>query len=320
MSTVAPGHPAASAPQGEDRSGLLAALSAFAIWGLLPLYLRPLAQVPAMQITAHRIVESCLLVFAWLAFKGQLGEVRAALTNANTRRRLIASTLMISINWLVYVWAVGNGHVVDASLGYFINPLVSVLMGVMLLSERLNRAQLIAVALATCGVMYLTYATGRVPWIALVLALTFGTYGLIRKVVAVDAVPGLAVETLLLLPLSLGWLIWCEIQGTGAFRHQGPLVDGLLLGSGVVTALPLTLFAFGARRIRLSTVGLVQYVGPTLQFLGGVFVFREPFSQSRLVGFVIIWAAIGIYIADNLWRNRRAYFRSSVPNSQSPSG
>jgi chloramphenicol-sensitive protein RarD len=285
----------------------MAALTAFVIWGLLPLYLRPLGSVPALQITAHRIVESCLLVFAWLAIKGQLGAVRAALADPTSRRRLFASTLMISINWLVYVWAIGNGHVVDASLGYFINPLVSVLMGVLLLSERLNRAQWVAVGLAAFGVAYLTYATGRVPWIALVLALTFGTYGLIRKVVAVEAVPGLAVETLLLLPLSLGWLIWCETQGTGAFGRQGRAIDALLVGSGVVTALPLTLFAYGARRIRLSTVGLLQYVGPTLQFTCGVLVFREAFPHTRFVGFAIIWSALAIYIADNLWRNRRRF-------------
>ena len=295
------------AAAGEDRSGLLAALCAFMIWGVLPLYLRPLGHVPALQITAHRVVESCVIVFAWLAFKGQFGAVRAALADPPSRLKLMASTLMISINWLMYVWAIGNGHVVDASLGYFINPLVSVLMGVLLLSERLNRTQWIAVALAACGVAYLTYATGRVPWIALVLALTFGTYGLIRKVVKVESVPGLAVETMFLLPFSLGWLIWCERQGTGAFGHQGPLTDALLIGSGIVTALPLTLFAYGARRIRLSTVGLLQYVGPTLQFLCGVLVFREPFTHTRFIGFVIIWIALGIYMADSLWRNRRAF-------------
>ena len=292
-------------PPGEDRSGLMAATTAFIIWGLLPLYLRPLGNVPALQITAHRIVESCLLVFLWLAVKGQLGAVRAALADPRSRRRLSASTLMISVNWLVYVWAIGNGHVVDASLGYFINPLVSVLMGVLILSERLNRAQWVAVALAACGVAYLAYATGRVPWIALVLALSFGTYGLLRKVVAVEPVPGLAVETLLLLPLSIGWLAWCELQGTGAFGHQGRGIDALLVGSGIVTALPLTLFAYGARRIRLSTVGLLQYFGPTLQFLCGVFVFHEAFPRTRLVGFAIIWSALAIFIADNLWRNRR---------------
>jgi chloramphenicol-sensitive protein RarD len=307
MSTDDSKQVAATAPPGEDRSGLLATLTAFGIWGVLPLYLRPLGEVPALQITAHRIVESCLLVFAWLAFKGQLGAVRTALADPVSRRRLIASTLMISINWIVYVWAVGNGHVVDASLGYFINPLVSVLMGVLILSERLDRAQWAAVALAACGVAYLTYATGRVPWIALVLALTFGTYGLIRKVVAVEPVPGLAVETLLLLPLSIGWLAWCEWQGTGAFGHQGRGIDALLVGSGIVTALPLTLFAYGARRIRLSTVGLLQYFGPTLQFLCGVFVFHEAFPRTRFIGFAIIWSALAIYIADNLWRNRRRF-------------
>jgi len=308
MSEAATRTPAAvPATEGEDRSGLLAALTAFVIWGLLPLYLRLLGSVPALQITAHRIVESCLLVFAWLAIKGQLGAVRAALADPTSRRRLFASTLMISINWLVYVWAIGNGHVVDASLGYFINPLVSVCMGVLLLSERLNRAQWVAVGLAAFGVAYLTGATGRVPWIALVLALTFGTYGLIRKVVAVEPVPGLAVETLLLLPLSLGWLIWCERQGTGAFGHQSRAVDALLIGSGIVTALPLTLFAYGARRIRLSTVGLLQYVGPTLQFACGVLVFREAFPHTRFIGFAIVWSALAIYIADNLWRNRRRF-------------
>ncbi len=307
MST--PGNPAATAqPPGEDRTGLFAALAAFVIWGLLPLYLRPLGHVPALQITAHRIVESCLLVFLYLGFKGQLGAVRAALAHPQSRLRLVGSTVVISINWLVYVWAVGNGHVVDASLGYFINPLVSVLMGVALLSERLNRAQWLAVAIAACGVAFLTYVTGRVPWIALVLALTFGTYGLIRKVVAVESVPGLAVETLLLFPLALGWLVWCELQGTCAFGHQGPLVNGLLVGSGVVTATPLALFAFGARRIRLSTVGLLQYVGPTLQFLTGVLVFREPFPHTRLIGFVIIWSALAVYIGDNLWRRRGARY------------
>ncbi len=299
--------PADGAP-GEDRAGLFAALTAFLIWGLLPLYLRPLAQVPALQITAHRVVESCLLVFLYLAAKGQLGAVRAALADPRTRLRLVGSTLMISVNWLVYVWAVGNGHVVDASLGYFINPLVSVLMGVALLSERLGRVQWLAVAIAACGVAYLTWATGRVPWIALVLALTFGTYGLIRKIVAVESVPGLAVETLLLFPLALGWLLWCEWQGTGAFGQQGRAVDALLVGSGIVTATPLALFAFGARRIRLSTVGLLQYLGPTLQFLTGVLVFREPFPHTRLIGFAIIWSALAVYVGDSLWRRRGARY------------
>jgi chloramphenicol-sensitive protein RarD len=294
-------------PARNERSGLAAAVGAFTMWGLFPLYLHPLAKVPTPQIMAHRIVWCCLLVFGWLAARGELGSVRVALANPASRWRLAASALLISVNWLVYVWAVSNGHVVDASLGYFINPLLNVFLGVVLLSERLNRAQWTAVALAGLGVAYLTIATGRTPWIALVLATTFGTYGLIRKVVAVEAVAGLATETLLLLPFAAAWLLWCEQQGTGTLGHSSFAIDALLLGSGLATALPLTLFAYGARQIPLSTVGLVQYVGPTLQFLIGVLVFREAFSHTRAIGFVIIWTALGIYVADSLWRNRRAF-------------
>jgi chloramphenicol-sensitive protein RarD len=287
------------------RSGLAAAVSAFAMWGVFPLYLKPLSGVPTLQVMSQRIVWCCLLVFAWLAVRGELGSVRAALTNATTRWRLASSALFISLNWLVYVWAIGHGHVVDASLGYFINPLFSVVLGVFVLGERLNRAQWAAVALAATGVLYLAVVLGRPPWIALWLAGSFGMYGLIRKVVAVDAVPGLATETLLLAPFALAFLVFAEWQGVGALGHSSTAVDALLVGSGLVTAMPLALFAYGARRIPLSTVGLVQYIGPTLQFLIGVFVFQEPFPRARAVGFVMIWSALAIYAVDGLWRRRR---------------
>jgi chloramphenicol-sensitive protein RarD len=289
----------------------MAAIGAFTIWGVMPLYLKPLAAVPALEIMSHRIVWCCLLVFAWLAARGELGAVRAALANPPTRVRLMATAALISVNWLLYVWAIGNGHVIDSSLGYFINPLLNVVLGVLVLGERLNRAQKSAVALATAGVLYLAIVTGRPPWIALALAASFGFYGLLRKVVAVEAVPGLATETLILAPLAVLYLLWLESQGTGAFGRAPTHVNALLLGSGVITALPLTLFAYGARRIPLSTVGLVQYIGPTLQFLLGVWVFHEPFTMQRGVGFLFIWAALAIYGADGLWRNRRqmAYWR-----------
>jgi chloramphenicol-sensitive protein RarD len=254
----------------------------------------------------HRIVWCCLLVFAWLALRGEAGSVRAALASVVTRRRLAASAIFISMNWLIYVWAVANGHVVDASLGYFINPLFSVVLGVFVLGERLNRAQWTAVSLAAAGVLYLAIVLGRPPWIALWLAGSFGMYGLIRKVVAVDAVPGLATETLLLAPFALAFLAWSEWRGTGALGHSTALVDALLVGSGLVTAMPLALFSYGARRIPLSTVGLVQYIGPTLQFLIGVSVFHEPFPRARAIGFVMIWSALAIYAADGLLRRRRA--------------
>jgi chloramphenicol-sensitive protein RarD len=287
------------------RSGLAAAVGAFAMWGLFPLYLKPLSGVPALQVMSHRIVWCCLLVFAWLALRSEAGSVMAALVNPGTRRRLAASALFISLNWLIYVWAVANGHVVDASLGYFINPLFSVVLGVFVLGERLNRAQWAAVTLAAAGVLYLAVVAGRAPWIALALAFSFGMYGLIRKVVVVDAVPGLATETLLLSPFALGFLAWSQWHGTGALGHSGATVDVLLMGSGLVTAMPLALFAYGARRIPLSMVGLVQYIGPTLQFLIGVLVFHESFPRARAIGFAMIWSALAIYAVDGLWRRRR---------------
>jgi len=286
-------------------SGLAAAVGAFVLWGVFPLYLKPLADVPALQVMAHRIVWCCLLVFAWLALRGELGAVRAALAHRETRLRLAASATLISINWLVYVWAVANGHVVEASLGYFINPLLNVVLGVFVLGERLNRAQWFAVALAALGVVYLTILAARPPWIALVLAASFGVYGFMRKVAQVESVPGLAAETLLLSPFALALLLWAETRGVGAFGHVTPTIDALLVGSGLATALPLALFAFGARLIPYSTIGLVQYIGPTLQFLLGVLVFHEAFPWTRAIGFACIWTAVAIYAADGLWRSRR---------------
>jgi chloramphenicol-sensitive protein RarD len=286
-------------------AGLAAAIAAFSIWGAMPLYLRPLQALSALEIMAHRIVWCCLLVFAWLAMRGELQTVRAALADRGVRLRLVASATLISVNWLVYVWAVNHDHVIESSLGYFINPLFSVVLGVMVLGERLNRPQQFAVGLAVIGVLYLAVIAGRPPWIALVLAASFGLYGLIRKVVAVDAVPGLATETLLLTPFALAWLLWLEARGTGALGHAAPHVNAMLVGSGLITALPLALFAYGARRIPLSTVGLVQYIGPTLQFLTGVWIFHEPFSRERGIGFLFIWAALALYAVDGLWRNRR---------------
>jgi chloramphenicol-sensitive protein RarD len=292
----------------DARAGFAAAVAAFTLWGVFPLYLRPLSEVPALQIMAHRILWCCLLVTALLAMRGELGALRAALANRRVRLRLTASALLVSLNWLVYVWAVSNGHVIESSLGYFINPLFNVLLGVVFLAERLNRAQWSAVTLAGIGVLYLTIEAGRPPWIALVLAVSFGTYGLIRKVTDVEAVPGLATETLLLSPFALGFLLWLQYRGAGVLGHSSNLVDALLVGSGFVTALPLALFAFGARRIPYSTVGIIQYIGPSLQFLIGVFLYHEPFPRSRALGFAFIWTALAIYATDGLWRNRRRRF------------
>jgi chloramphenicol-sensitive protein RarD len=304
-----PDSPAARAvPVARDtyREGLAAALGAFFIWGLFPLYLRPLGGVPPVEIMANRIVWAFVVVFAWLAWRGELGSVRIALRDRPVRLLLAASSLLISINWLTYLWAVANGHVLDSSLGYFLNPLLNVALGVLLLSERLNRAQWAAVALAGLGVVYFTIATGKPPWIALVLAASFALYGLIRKTVKVAAVPGLAIETLMLVPFAVAYLAWAESRGVAALGHAALGVNLLLLGTGIVTAVPLALFAHGSRLIPLSTVGLVQYVGPSIQFLIGVFVFQESFTPSRAVGFSCIWLALVIYMVDGLRRNRAA--------------
>ena len=255
-----------------------------------------------MTIMSHRLVWCCVVVNGWQLSRGRFAAVRVALADRGTRLRLIGSALLISTNWLVYVWAVGSGHVIDSSLGYFINPLVNVLLGVLVLGERLNRIQWVAVAWAGAGVAWLTIQTGTVPWIALALALSFGGYGLIRKIVSVDAVSGLAAETALLAPFAVAWLTWAHVHGDGAFGGANVGLQAWLVAGGVVTAVPLALFAFGARRIRYSTVGLVQYVGPTLQLLLGVFLFGETFASARAVGFGMIWTALALYAGDSLWR------------------
>jgi chloramphenicol-sensitive protein RarD len=215
------------------------------------------------------------------------------------------SAWLLTGNWLVYIWAVNNGHVIDSSLGYFINPLVYVLLGYAVLGERPRRLQWAAVALATLGVAWLTWQGGRLPWIALVLAGSFGLYGLIRKTAPLGALEGLAVETLLTAPVAVPALLLWTLQGTSALAHADAPTLGWLLLAGPLTAVPLLLFAAGARRITLATLGLLQYIGPTLQFALGVWVFHEPLQRERLLGFVLIWAALALYSAEGLWTARR---------------
>ena len=286
--------------------GLAATTAAFTIWGLLPLYLYALRAVPALQVVAHRVTWSCLFLLVWLGLRGELGRLSATLVRPALLGRLTLTACLISGNWLVYVWSVTHNHVVDSSLGYFINPLMNVVLGVFVLGERLNRAQWLAVALAVSAVAYLTVLAGRPPWIALALAISFSLYGLLRKVISVDALPGLATETLLLMPLAVAYLAWCELAGSGALTRAPASVAALLIGSGLVTAIPLFLFAYGARALPYSTVGLLQYIGPSLQLLCGVLLFHENFGAARAAGFVLIWTALLIYVADGLARARRA--------------
>jgi chloramphenicol-sensitive protein RarD len=289
----------------DTSKGFATATAAFALWGVFPLYFHTLQDVSAFQVIAHRVLWSCLFLLLWMGVRGELTTLRVAMTSRSVIGRLVVTATLITINWTVYVWAVINGRVVEASLGYFTGPLVNVLLGVVLLSEKLTRAQWTAITLAAAGVIYLTVMTGSPPWIALTLAFSFGTYGLMRKVVKVEALPGLAVETLVLVPFAVAYLLWCEAAGTGALGHAGIVTDALLIGSGPLTAIGLFLFAYGTRRLPYSTVGVLQYIAPTGQLICGVFAFHEPFERVRLTGFALIWAALLLYATEGLRLSRK---------------
>ena len=294
------------------RSGVWIAIAAYVAWGLMPLYWHLLKAVPAMQVMAHRVVWSALFVCGWLGFKYGRGWVRETLARPHAATMLALSGALIAINWGLYIWAVNAGHVVESSLGYFINPLLSVVLGVVVLKERLNRVQWLSVCIATIGVLWLTFSYGRFPWIALVLACSFGAYGLVRKLLGVPPVRGLGVESLWLLLPALAFLLWSEASGQG---HLLPHADtpgwgwgviGLLVFGGVLTSLPLIGFAAAVQRIPYSLVGLLQYISPTLQLLVGVLILHEPFGRERAVGFAFIWIALAVYAADGLLRSRRS--------------
>ena len=257
-----------------------------------------------MQITAHRIAWSLVFVLGWLAVRRELGELWEAVRRDGVLIRLTASAFFIAVNWLGFAWAVNHDHVLEVSLAYFIGPLLNVLLGIFVLSERLDRTQWIAVGFAAAGVAYLTFIAGHTPWIALMVGSSFALYGLIRKTVSIDALPGLAVETILLAPFAVGYLIWCEVHGTGALGHSSGLINALLLLSGIVTSVPLFLFSYGARRVPYSTIGVIQFIAPTLQLVCGLVVFGEPFESARATGFVLIWMGLLIYAANALWRAR----------------
>jgi chloramphenicol-sensitive protein RarD len=288
------------------QAGIFYAALAFACWGLFPLYFRIVTTVPATEILAHRIVWSLALLFALLTGRRQWAWLAPVLRQPKVLRAFAASSLLLAINWLTYLWAVNNGHVLDASLGYFINPLVNVLLGYTLLHERPRPVQWMALGLAAAGVLWLTVAAGRLPWIALVLAASFGAYGLLRKIAPLGALEGLTLETMLLTPLAVVALGYAAAAGNASFPAPDAATNFWLIGFGPITALPLLLFAAAARRLPLTTLGLMQYIGPTLQFMLGIWVFREPFSAVRLVGFGGIWIALLLYSVDGWRAGRRA--------------
>lgn len=253
---------------------------------------------------ANRVVWSLLLVAAVLAWRRHWSWLHAALRHRRTLLSFFASSLLLSANWITYIWAVSNGHVVDSSLGYFITPLVNVALGYGLLGERPRRAQWTALAIAAAGVLWLTIAAGRLPWIGLVLGLTFGAYGLLRKIAVLGALEGLTFETMILAPAAIVGMAWWWGSGPTSFPAPDLGTDLWLIGLGPATTLPLLLFAFAARRISLTTLGLMQYLGPTIQFLLGLLLFDEPLTPHRLIGFALIWTALAVYSADG-WRTMR---------------
>ena len=284
--------------------GIVYATLAFVMWGLFPLYFHRIAAVPALEVILHRSAWSMLFVLGLLAALGRFDWLRKLRSQPRQIGSFALSALLLSGNWLLYVYAVQSGQVVEASLGYFINPIVSVLLGVLVLHERLNRVQWTAVALAAAGVLWLTALGGRLPWIALLLAVSFGLYGLMRKTSSLGALEGLALETMLMAPLVVPLLSWWTLRGSGALAHGDVALNSWLIIGGPMTALPLLLFAAGARRLPLATVGLIQYVSPTIQLALGVWVFHEPFDRAKLLGFAFIWAALALYSADG-WRRSR---------------
>ena len=295
-----PGH-----REAERRLGVLAGVAAYALWGVFPLVFHLLESVAPVEILMHRIVWSFAVVLGLLVVRRQRGWFRSVRTLPGALPRLTLAAALIATNWLVYIWAVNNDHVVEAALGYYINPLVRVAFGVGLLGERLRRMQLVALGFGAAAVGVLTVAYGRVPWIALVLACSFGGYSFLKKSVPVGAVTSLAVETLVLLPVAAAWLVALTVSGESAFLHGSVGRDLLLVGLGVVTAVPLLLFGTAARRIPLTLLGLLQYLTPTLQLICGVAVFHEPLPPARLAGFVLVWVALAVLAADAVGERRR---------------
>jgi chloramphenicol-sensitive protein RarD len=282
------------------RTGIFSAALAFIAWGLFPLYFHAINEVPPVQILAHRMLWSLLFLLIVLAVRRQWAWLNLV-RQPRVLGSFIASAILLSANWLVYIWSVNNGHVIEASLGYFINPLVNIVLGYLLLKERMRRGQWAAIAVAALGVAWLTWQAGTVPWISLVLAATFGGYGLMRKTAALGALEGLSFETMVLFPLAAVYLSWLTLHGDNAFINTTSDATRLLLvAAGPVTAIPLLLFASGARRIPLSVLGLLQYVTPTLQFLLGVWLFHEALTPAQLVGFVLIWGALALFAGEGL--------------------
>ncbi len=288
-------HPASQG--GDTLPGFLYALTAYLLWGFLPLYMKALAHIPPVEVIAHRVVWSLPIALAVLAWLGRTGDLKAALKSPRMLGMGALTAALISVNWGIYVWAIGSGHALDAALGYYINPLFSIFLGAVLLRERMGRQQAVAIALAVVAVGVLTWEAGRLPVVALGLTLTWGFYAYLKRRLPIGPNQGFTLEVLILLIPAVAYIGWLQAQGTGHFLEGVAWDNALLLGCGIVTAVPLMIYANGAKRLTLSTIAIMQYIAPTLIFLTAVFVFGEPFSQVKLMAFGLIWAALVIYSA-----------------------
>lgn len=285
--------------------GIWYAIGAYGLWGLFPLYWKLLHQVSAIQLIGHRIFWSFVSLFAVILLLRQVKSFKLSVSSFRTIGIYAVAAILVGINWLVYVWAVNSGHVVETSLGYFINPLISVLIGVLFFREKLRLWQWIPIIIAATGVIYLTIALGSLPWIALTLAFSFAIYGAVKKVAPLSSFHGLTLETLILLLPAATYLIFADKSGHGAFLHHGAGTDLLLVGTGLVTTIPLLLFASAAKRIPLSIIGILQYIAPTIQFLIGILVFHEAFTIRQFIGYCFVWIALLIFGADSFRKYRK---------------
>lgn len=287
----------------EATKGVLFGLSAYTLWGCFPLYFALFAGVPSYEVLIHRVLWSCLFLAIVVSVLGRWAPVRAALSQPKNLGFVLGCAVFIALNWGIYIYAVETRQVLQASLGYFLTPLVNVALGLLILRERISRLQGIAVVMAAVAILYQLILLGVVPWISLLLAFSFGTYGLLRKKVALDGLSGLFVETLLLLPVGLLALGWLNLSGVSHFTDSTTFTL-LLMSSGIVTAIPLLFFAGAARRLKLSTIGFLMYINPTLQFCLALLVFDEPLSEEKLLSFVVIWLALGLY-SWSAWSGRK---------------
>src|SRR2546423_4589760 len=296
----------------EDRSGLIAGIAAFGTWGLIPVYWKLFTNISAFQILAHRFVWTTCFLVGMLSWQQRWPEVREATRSRRAVLYCLASGIAISVNWFCFIWAVNAGRVLETSLGYFMTPLMSVLLGATFLREKLTRVQFISVILALVGVLNLTFGYGRLPWLALTICVSFGLYGLLRKKSGVRPIPGLFLETTLLAPVAACYLIYLQRGGNAALNSADWLMVLLLISTGIVTGLPLVWFGHAARHLRLTTLGFLQYLSPSISFFLGVFLYHEPFTRAHLITFTFIWIALVIFTAEAIWRWRSGREREDM--------